>query len=760
VNYTAAKQQVSALAQSARFEEARTLCATICSKQPNDAEAWFLLAAINGQLGNFPDAEKCSSKAVKLCPSNPAAHYNLAFARFRLGKLAKAEKDYRRALEINPKFAEAHHDLANLYLETGRRRMAIDHFQRAINLNPSFAQAHYNLGRAMEAEGKPDAAITCYRQAIQLLPGLADAHFRLGNILYASSLLAEAAMSYRGAVAANDGHADAYNNLGNTLRKLRDTAGAIEAYRHAVRCNPGHAEACSNLGNALKDSGAIDEAIEMLQKAVSLRNGFPEGLFNLGTALHSAGRLQEAETAYKQALSDRPLPQAANNLGNLLVSQGRVGEAEKFYRKAILFNQEYTEAHSNLLFCLNYKTDLDLESTYREHTDWARVHAWKAPPVAHANVPDPDRQLVVGYVSPDFCSHSVAFFVEALLSGHNRNNFRIICYAEVEQPDETTNRCRSLADAWRDTTNLPDDELAAQIRSDGVDILIDLAGHTNGNRLAMFSRKPAPIQITAIGYPNTTGLSTIDYRLTDELADPKGSHEIYTETLVRVPGCFLCYTPPGLPTAPEVSGLPASDSGHITFGSFNNLAKLNSDTAELWSDIMRSIPGSRLILKNKALTDKTVHQAYLEMFGQNGIDNNRIDLIPWVPSMQDHLALYNRIDIALDTFPYNGTTTTCEALWMGVPVISLAGERHASRVGRSLLSNAGLPALATNTREEFTKVVLSLAGDIDNLSAMRENLRKQLLQSVLCNKAQYCQGIEKTYREKWNDWCRDTGRTQ
>jgi predicted O-linked N-acetylglucosamine transferase (SPINDLY family) len=337
---------------------------------------------------------------------------------------------------------------------------------------------------------------------------------------------------------------------------------------------------------------------------------------------------------------------------------------------------------------LNYCADIEPTDVLAEHRRWSEQHTASLANdrQPHANSPDPNRRLRIGYLSPDFCRHSVAFFIESLLAAHDRSAFEILCYANVSQTDIITERLQGLADKWRDIVHLSDQQVAELVRADAVDILVDLVGHTVNNRLLVFARKPAPVQISYLGYPNTTGLSTIDYRLTDAWADPPGrADRFHTETLVRLQGGFLCYQP--WPGTPEVSPLPALTSGHITFASFNNATKVNPEVIALWSKILRLLPNARLIMKALQLGDIGTRQRFAQLFEQNGVSMERVELLGWASSTAEHLELYNRVDIGLDPFPYNGTTTTCEALWMGVPVIVLAGNTHAARVGVSLLSS-------------------------------------------------------------------------
>ena len=354
--------------------------------------------------------------------------------------------------------------------------------------------------------------------------------------------------------------------------------------------------------------------------------------------------------------------------------------------------------------------------------------------------------------SPDFCTHSVAFFIDPILAHHDRRHIEVTCYADVAVPDTTTTRLRTLADSWRNTCRLTDAQVAEMVRADGIDILVDLAGHTADNRLLVFARKPAPVQVTYLGYPNTTGLQTVDYRLTDAWADAEELPNGYTEELVRLPHGFLRYAPPK--EAPPVGRLPARETDYVTFGSFNNLPKVNPGVVARWSEILLAVPNSRLLLKTKSFNDEATQERYFGLFAQNGVGREHLDFIGHTPSSREHLALYNQVDIGLDPFPYNGTTTTCEALWMGVPVITLAGEVHAGRVGVSLLSSVGLTELIADTADQYISLAVELAGNVNRLSSLRANLRGRVAASPLCDGQTFTHALEAAYRSMWRRWCK------
>ncbi|MBV5323783.1 MAG: tetratricopeptide repeat protein, partial [Rhodospirillaceae bacterium] len=420
-----------------------------------------------------------------------------------------------------------------------------------------------------------------------------------------------------------------------------------------------------------------------------------------------------------------------NNLGNLLREQGRLQESVACFRKAIEISPDYLGAHSNLLFTLNSLADITPAEICAEHRRFGDMIQAPAGPVQpHDNTADPARKLRIGYLSPDFLGHSVAYFIENLLEFHNKDRFEIVCYAINKRMDSLSRRLQSRVALWRSCSFMTDDELAAQIRADKIDILVDLAGHTAENRLTVMARKPAPIQVTYLGYPNTTGLSRIDYRLTDAQVDPPGEADlVHVEKLVRLPRSFLCFRPSDF--AGEVPVRPVVANGYVTFGSFNVMAKMTDEVVAVWSRILREVPKSRLVMKCNAFSDPETLALYRQRFGDCGVASERLDLMGRQPLIGDHLATYGRIDIALDPFPYNGTTTTCEALWMGVPMVALQGGHHVGRVSAALLQHVGLGELVATDADDYVARAKALALDPARIQALSAGLRPAMAASPL-----------------------------
>ncbi|MFC1760936.1 hypothetical protein ACFL6U_02520 [Planctomycetota bacterium] len=408
--------------------------------------------------------------------------------------------------------------------------------------------------------------------------------------------------------------------------------------------------------------------------------------------------------------------------------------------------------HSHLLLCQHFIPGFSSEKLAFQHRRWGTLHGVspeKLVPYPHER--NPDRSLRIGYISGDFCSHSVAYFIEAILEGHNRRDVSVWGYGHIREPDAVTARIQAACDHYRDITEESDDQVDGWIREDRIDVLVDLSGHTEGRRLEVFVRRPAPVQVSYLGYPDTTGLEQMNYRLTDSWTDDSQSQEYYTETLVFLEGGFLCYRPPGLVLPVQPS--PVLRRKKITFGSFNDSSKINTAVLDLWSRVLVAVPGAGLLLKFRGGDSDRVSNHFLRQFQRRGIDPGRIQIVGWLPQEQ-HLALYNEIDVVLDTFPYNGTTTTCEALWMGVAVISLVGTHHVSRVGLSLLNQVGLEFFAAQDSCAYVAKAAALASKPEALATLRESMRNRLLRSLLCDKVGFVRRVEKAYREMWQHWCK------
>ena len=545
--------------------------------------------------------------------------------------------------------------------------------------------------------------------------------------------------------------AQALADAGEHHRAGRSDA-AEGGYRAVLDAAPEHPAALHGLGILRQQAGLVDEAIDLLRRAADQLPGDAAAQHNLAAALGERGRLNEAIAHYHRALTIAPnYALAWRNVALAQQRQARLEEAIEACRRAVALDPSLRGAHSNLLFLLTHSGAHQPAEVAAEHRRWAFQHADHLGPATwqdDGRDRDRDRRLRVGYVSPDFREHAVAFFIEPLLRAHDRAAVEVVCYANVERPDAVSERLRGLADQWCDIWDEPDERVAAQIREDRIDVLVDLAGHTLHNRLLLFARRPAPVQLSYLGYANTTGLAAIGYRFSDAVADPEGpADELHSEELVRLPRCFLCYQPPR--TAPDAASRTTDGSGAVTFGSLNKALKITPEVTALWARLLGELPGSRLLLKSDAFSDPTVREAFAARVAEHGVAAERLKLLPADETMETHLARYGEIDIALDPFPYNGATTTCEALWMGVPVVALAGATHAARVSASLLQAAGLPQLVAESEPGYVAIARELARDRERLAALRGSLRERVRSSPLCDAEGAARAIEAAYRALW-----------
>jgi len=610
---------------------------------------------------------------------------DLALQHFQGGQLRQAEQLYLQILQAAPNQVDALHFLGIIAGQTGRDSLAIDYLTAALRLKPDLAGAHNNLGNVFTGQGNFTEAILSYQRALSLKPSYFEAHCNLGNALRAQGRLVEAVVSLQQALHLRPDHAVAHNNLGIALQALGNLGEAAASYQHAVRLKPDFVDAHINLGAVLKDQGLLDDALTVFRAAVQL-------------------------------------------------------------------NPDAPQIHSHAILTLHYHPSYDAKAIFEECRRWSEKYAdsLKSSILPHTNRPDPERRLRIGYISPDFVGRHVdSFFTVPLLSNHDHRQFEIFCYADVAQPDALTERLRAYADVWRSSVRLSDQQLADLVRGDQIDILVDLKLHTPANRLRVFARKPAPIQVAWLGYPGTTGLSTMDYRLTDPYLDPPGLlDDCYTEESLRLPETFWCYDP--LTDEPPVNRLPALESGVVTLGSLNGFCKVNDGCLALWARVLRAVPRSRLLMLAPRGQAREHVLARLE---QEGIAATRVEFAD-KQSRPDYLKLYHRVDFGLDPVPCNGHTTSLDAFWMGVPTLTLVSTTTAfGRAGLSQLCNLGLKDLAAETPEQYVALAVELAGDLHRLQQLRGTLRQRMQSSPLMNANRFARHMEQAYREMWRRWC-------
>jgi predicted O-linked N-acetylglucosamine transferase (SPINDLY family) len=639
------------------------------------------------------------------------------------------------------------------HLRAGRPAAALPLLHQTIATDPSVPEPFFLIGLIFQQQQLLPQAIAAYRDFLSRKPNDGKGLNNLGRALLDLGQVNEAMQTLQQAVVASPQNAGAFSNLGEAFRMSGNADAAIAHYRNAIAVDANCGEAYCNMGIVLAKKGRGLQAVACFEKAVAINPKSFSARFNLARMLQDTNRFDPAVEQCRAAIEIRPESGEAHNvLGNLLGIMGEVEQCIASQRQAVQFQPDHTANHSNLLLTLQYRDDLTISERLAAHRQWEQQHIAKLTPFdSIRNNCDKNRRLRIGYVSPNFQAHSVSYFFEPVLAAHDRAEFEVFCYSNTKNPDAATARFHALTDHWRDISMMSDLDAAKLIQQDQVDILVDLAGHTAGNRLPVFGYKPAPIQMTWIGYPDTTGMTAIDYRLTDAIADPPGeSDAMHTEKLLRIPGSCWAYTGPG--NAPPTSPPPSITNGYITFGSFNNLPKVSPAVLETWANILHQVPRSRLAMKAAGLRGQMGRDFVLRHLANFGITPDRVDLLGWAPTTASHLDLYSRIDIALDTFPYNGTTTTCEALWMGVPVVTFPGNRHVARVGASLLTHANCGEWITKDLDGYIKKAAQLAGDVASLSAMRGSLRERLQSSPLCDAGRVAIALEKIYQDAWRSF--------
>jgi len=636
--------------------------------------------------------------------------------------------------------------LATTMMQSGEWGQAESICRQLLAENPDLVDANYLLGVIYQNTKRVELAISCYKTVIQLANVHPDALNNLGTIFELLGKHPDALDCYQQAARHNPRHLVANYNLGRMLRMSGQPGEAVPHLTTALALSPDSTQVLLELSLALKAQGKPDKALNYLQHARNCSLSDPVIPNIIGNIFQAQGRIEQAINAYRAAIKLKPdFASAFNNLGSALVARGELSAALNHYLTATRLLPDWSGAASNALLAENYISE-DPDELFRKHRKYGALLESSATKYRHNRAWEHNRKIRIGYISPDFRFHSVAYFLKALFINHDRSRFELICFSDAASPDRMTNELKTLTSGWHNTYGLSDAEVSQRVRNARIDILVDLAGHTANNRLPVFAMQTAPVQVSYLGYPNTTGLSSIQYRITDLRADPPGKTDLqYTEKLVRLPECFLCYTPPE--KCPEINELPADTNGFITYGSFNVLAKISDTCLEAWSSILKHSPHSRLILKSVGLQDRATRDYIYSRFKACGVTPNQVDLIARTTNFQSHMELYNKIDISLDTFPYCGTTTTCESLWMGVPVISLSGTCHASRVGDSLLHQANLDEWITDNASEYISKVGLLAENLENLRILRKQLRTTVASSPICDGAGLTFAIENEYRK-------------
>jgi len=696
--------------------QAEQIYRSVLQADANCAGAWHLLGVIAHQVGQQQVALEYITRAIELWPNDAGFYSNLGEVYRHLERRDEAIQAYNKAISMQPEHPEALSNLGNVLDELGRYEEAKVALESALRLRPNYPAALSNLGNVYKALGDAQQASHCYREAVKFDPNFSQGHNNLGTLLEAQADIAGAELCFREAVRIRPEFADAWYNLGGVLKRTGRYVMAVQAFRQALATRPEYAEAHNNLGVTLKELGQHDQALIHCRTATQQRANYVEAINNVAVITEELGLLDESLANYRAALTLRP---------------------------------DYMEIRSGWLLALNYDWRLDPDTIAQEHHLWGKIYTPANPPPPFQNTPAPDRRIRLAYVSPDFRRHPVANFIEAAIESHDREQFDITLFSDVEARDVVTDRLQKLTERWVNVNNMNYRDVYEQIRQHNIDIVVELTGHTARNRLPSLLLRSAPVQVTYLGYPNSIGIPQIDYLITDDIVDPPGEERLFVEKLARLDGGFSCYRPRD--DAPPVMPSRALERGYVTFGSLHSLSKFNPAVMDLWCRVLHAVPNSRMLMFRTTLVNETAERVRGE-FAKRGIDPSRVDLRGHVPA-EGYLTTYYDIDVTLDVIPWSGHTTACESMWMGVPTVTHLGNRHAARMVASVLHGVGHPEWIGRSLDEYVEIAARLASDISSLANLRLKLREEMAASALCDGPPFARKLEAAYRQMWRTWC-------
>ena len=730
-----------------------TLLQHALERQPESLPAHLALGLAQAKAGDGAAAVQSFLVADNLArlPGRAEVLIDQGITFERLDWRSAAERCYRLATTARPELLAGWINLSTVLVADGRHQEALVAAEQAARQAPDTPVARRQHAIVLAASGDLAAAEESAHAAIGLDPTQAESYYVLGNILAKRGFLDEAENAFRHAIEVQPKFRDARMGLANAMHTAGRYAEAIAVLDEILRDEPDHAEGLLNVGVALAQLNRAAEAERCLLRAIELKPNLAEAHVSLSNLYFALSRLAEGEASARKAIAIQPHNAVAwMNLGTVLQQQGLVAEAVDATRKVIELTPDDGFAWNNLLLTLNYLADVSVEELFAEHRAFGAQFDPDPAALPRFDAIDrrAERPLRVGYLSPDFRTHVVAFFFEPVLAAHDPKRVEAVCYYNHTIVDDTTRRLRDHAQLWRDVAAMSDAELVRLMREDRLDVVVDLAGHTAKSRLTALAQRVAPVQITWLGYPNTTGLAQMDWRITDARADPPGAEAHHTERLLRLPEVFLCYEPP--PEAPEIADPPSVSGAPLSFGVFNNFPKVTDPMLALWARILERTPNSRLLIKTASLRDPGVIELARSRMQRAGLDLDRVELAGFTPGRREHLAAVASVDVALDTFPYHGTTTTCESLWMGVPVVTLAGDRHAARVGVSLLQHLALDQFIAHSPDQYVDIASQLALDSRLRLTLRSELRERMRKARLTDTTGFVRELETAYRTAWN----------
>lgn len=727
--------------QAGQLEEAAGIYQQIIAAAPTMADAWHLLGVTHLQRGDHAAALKHIDEAIRLAPRMADFYANRAEALRGATRYAEASAAARKALQLNPQQHAASNTLGLAQLDSGDTDAAIRTLQKLLTAQPGHVQGWNNLGSACKAAQRLPEARDAYQRALALQPQQAILHYNLAEVLLLEGSHTQALAAFDTALALAPQLLAAQKGRAYALLQCGHIAEAEAQFTALLAAAPGEADAWNNYGLLLAQVERMAEATQAYQRALAIDSDHRHALNNIAIALRSQLQLAAAETALRHLQTLQPEhAQSWVNLALVLKAQGRIDEALAATRRGLALAPHAAQAASNLLFDLHYVWPaLSAAEMGAAHQDWAQQFAPTLPPRPPLRSRAPGAPLRIGYVSPDLRLHPVGFLLAGLLPRHDRQHLHVTCYADVAAPDSQTAQLRASVDSWCDIAALSDAAVCEKVRADGIDVLIDLAGHSAKQRLGVFAQRPAPVAISWLGYFDTSGLNAIDFIITDPHSTPAHSPQVFAEAPLFLPDCRFCYSPPDY--APLPAPAPCLRNGHITFGSFNNYAKLNDGVLDLWAALLLAIPSARLLLKTGELGDAATHDACLARFAARGIDTARLTLGGYSPHA-DMLAEYAKMDIALDPFPFTGGMSTLEALWMGVPVLTLAGESMVARQGVAILHSAGLSDWISEDAAHYLALAKRWAAEPKALAELRAGMRARLGASPLCDAGTFTRHLD------------------
>lgn len=755
---------------------AEAICRKILIQNPDHADTLHLLGLLLAEQGDWLQGIANIRRAILLAPSQAVYRSNLGELLRLSRNFTEARSVFEELLRDDPTLPTAWNGLGLVLEALGDKTRAMAAFRKAVSLNSGYAEAWHNLGACACEQGDAPTALAAFSKAVQVRPGFTPSIVGLGEALKMAGRWNEALLMFAKACQLEPGDPENWCHQAEVLRYAGKADDALRAYERALALRPTATRALTGSARLLREMGRMDEAFRYAFLATESEPSAVASWRLLGEISLQAGNFAAAGNAFNRALElvpndpvalvnlavvhveqglpglalnclDRMPPDYADTIGVLanraaaLTLLGQIDDGLALWERLVLREPDNWRWTSSLLYALNASDRVSapqIASKHRElgcRLESSVLGIRRKRPAGRKG----SQRLRIGFVSADLREHAVASFLEPLWINYDRHKLEIAAYSDTIKNDENTARLRGHVDRWRDIKNRSDAEVCNRIADDGIDILFDLGGHTAGNRLSLFALRPADIQASWLGYPNGTGMTCMDYRVTDAIADPPGSDALYVEKLRRMSGCAWCYLPPL--SAPPVSGLPALASGQVTFCSFNNPLKISGRTLDLWAKTLLAVDRALLLLKGKQYADTLVKKRIYDGLGSRGISRERIVFDDWKQTRGEHLASYSRSDIALDTFPYHGTTTTCEALWMGVPVVVKAGDSPAAHVGASLIAHAGVDLKVATTDEDFVAMARQLAGDLSALASLRAGMRDRLRGSLLLDGPKFAESF-------------------